>query len=323
LVGATFTNPVLGLGADPFVVVKDGRYHYIQSRLDATGLTLRSAGTLPGLRDAPATTIWTGGDQGSPPCDWWAPELHEIDGRCYVYVAADDGDNVNHRTYVLEAAAVDGPYEFRGELRLPGDRWAIDATVFAVPGGGRYVVWSGWEGAADGRQDLYLARLASPTEVTGDRVRISTPELGWERSAGDLGVLVNEGPAVLQRDGMIYLTYSGSGCWTPDYAIGLLTARASDDLLDPASWVKSPEPLLRRNDAAGVYGTGHNSFFTSPDGTETWTLFHAVRDEAGSCGPDREAYAQPVSFAPDGTPVLGPALPRDHRLPLPAGDVPR
>jgi GH43 family beta-xylosidase len=318
--GATFTNPVLGRGADPFVVVRDGRYHYVQSRLDAAGLSLRSSGTLLGLREAEATPIWTGGDQGSPCCEWWAPELHEIDGRFYVYVAADDGDNTHHRTYVLEAAMIEGPYEFRGELKLPDDRWAIDATVFGVPGGQRYVVWSGWEGAGNGQQDLWLARMTTPTEVTGPRVRISTPGLDWERSAGELGVLVNEGPAVLQRDGRVFLTYSASGCWTPDYAIGLLTADASADLCDPASWVKSPEPLLRRNDAARIYGTGHNSFFLSPDGTETWVTFHAVRDEAGSCGPDREVYVQPVAAGPGGVPVLGDPLPRDHALPLPAGD---
>ena len=32
----------------------------------------------------------------------WAPELHIIDGKCYIYVACDNGNNYNHRMYVLE-----------------------------------------------------------------------------------------------------------------------------------------------------------------------------------------------------------------------------
>lgn len=310
-------NPVLGPGADPFVVAVDGRYHQLMSAGDGNGLVMRSATSLASLSTAPEQTIFAGGDDGSPCCEWWAPEVHQIDGRWYVYVAADDGDNENHRTYVLSADTITGPYAFEGRLQLPGDRWAIDATVFAV-GDATYTVWSGWPGAKNGEQDLYLARLDSPTKVGGDAVRISRPELAWETHAGSVGVLVNEGPAALVRDGKVFLTYSGSGCWTPEYAIGLLTADASADLLDPASWVKSPEPVFAPQEGSGLYGTGHNNFFTSPDGQQTWIVYHAVTDPAGSCGSDREVYAQPVTFAADGTPQLG--TPSADDVPLPSGD---
>ena len=210
---AMLTNPVLGQGADPFVVFTDGQYHQVMSAGDGNGVVMRSATSLATLSTAPEQRIISGGDDGSPCCEWWAPEVHEVDGRWYVYVAADDGDNENHRTYVLSADTITGPYTFEGRLRLPGNRWAIDATVFAV-GDARYVAWSGWPGSKNGEQDLYLARLATPTTVTGDAVRISRPELDWETHAGSVGVLVNEGPAVLVSGGKVFLTYSGSGCWT-------------------------------------------------------------------------------------------------------------
>lgn len=314
----TFTNPILGQGADPFLTVVDGTYYDVRSTSDGTGVALRSATSLTALALAPETEVFSGGTGGAPCCEWWAPELHQIAGRWYVYVAADDGDNENHRSNVLEADTIEGPYRYAGRLELPGDRWAIDSTVFSLPGGTRYVVWSGWPGRTNGRQNLYLAELTTPT-TAGPATLVSTPELDWETQAGTVGVLVNEGPAVLVRDGRVLLTYSGSGCWTPDYAIGLLSADATADLLDPDSWTKAPQPLFHGGDASGQYGTGHHSFFTSPDGSQTWFAYHAVTTPEGSCGSDREVSVQPVSFRADGTLDLGQPS-GTTALPLPAGD---
>ncbi|SDS50250.1 Beta-xylosidase, GH43 family [Friedmanniella luteola] len=314
---ATFTNPVLGQGADPFVTVVDGRYWSVQS--SGTGVTLRSSTSLATLGGTDAETIFSGGDEGSPCCEWWAPELHEIDGRWYVYVAADGGDNDDHRTYVLEADAIEGPYSFAGRLQLPGNRWAIDATVFTA-GSARYVAWSGWPGGTNGQQNLYLAELATPTTVRGKAVVVSEPRLDWETKAGTVGVLVNEGPAALVRDGQVFLTYSGSGCWTPDYAIGMLTADEDADLLDPGSWTKDPEPLFAGGDESGLYGTGHHSFFTSPDGRQTWFAYHAVTFAEGSCGEDRQVYVQPLGSGPGGRPEFGVPSGGAAEIPLPSGD---
>lgn len=313
----TFTNPVLGQGADPFLAVVDRTYYYVQSTRDGTGVSLRSSRSLATLADAPEQVVFRGGTGGSPCCEWWAPELHRIGARWYIYVAADDGDNDHHRSYVLAADRVTGPYSFAGRLQLPGDRWAIDATVFAVAGR-RYVAWSGWPGRRNGQQDLYLAALAAPTRARGRAVLVSAPTLAWETEAGSVGVKVNEGPAALVRGGKVYLSYSASGCWTPAYALGLLTADASADLLSARSWTKSPRPVF--SGGSGEYGTGHNSFFPSPDGSQTWFAYHAVDTAAGSCGSDREVYVQPLAFAPDGTPQFGRPSGEDTPLPLPAGD---
>jgi GH43 family beta-xylosidase len=311
---------VLGSGADPFLTVVDGRYYDVRSTTDGKGVALRSSASLTTLANAPAEVIFRGGTDGSPCCEWWAPELHQIGDRWYVYVAADDGDNADHRSYVLEADAIEGPYRFAGPLLLPGNRWAIDATVFAVPDGRRYVAWSGWPGRTNGQQNLYLAELAGPTTVRGRPALVSAPELDWELKAGTVGVFVNEGPAALVREGKVYLSYSASGCWTPDYALGLLTADAAADLLDPDSWTKAPEPVFQGSAASGEYGTGHNSFFTSPDGSQTWFAYHAVTTPEGSCGQDRQVYVQPLAFGPDGAPQFGAPPGSGTPVPLPAGD---
>jgi GH43 family beta-xylosidase len=51
--------------------------------------------------------------------------------RYYIYVAIDDGNNANHRMYVLEGDTNDPllPFTFVGKLNTPDDNWAIDGTV--------------------------------------------------------------------------------------------------------------------------------------------------------------------------------------------------
>ena len=48
----------------------------------------------------------------------WAPELHHLDGKWYVYFTASSGNWIDHRMYVLEATSSDaqGAYNFRGKV---------------------------------------------------------------------------------------------------------------------------------------------------------------------------------------------------------------
>ena len=291
---ATFTNPVRDGAADPHLTWYDGSYYLVYTQGDHIGIV--AAPTLAGLRTAPERRVWSDGDPYRC-CNMWAPELHRFDGRWYLYYTADNGDIGQHHLFVLEGGANPlDPYAFRGQLRAATDRPGIDASVLEL-GGRRYLLWSAWE--PDG-QDLFIAALADPWTVTGDRVKLSVPTYDWERVDG----AVNEGPAVLQHGGRTFLVYSASQCRSADYALGLLTYTGGDPL-DPAAWSKSPTPIFTRNDAAGVFGPGHNSFFTSPDGTQTWNAYHATGNPGGSCGGDRSTRAQLVTWNPDGTPDLG------------------
>ena len=56
--------------------------------------------------------------------------------------------------------------------------------------------------------------------------------------------------------------------------MGLLSASASADLLDPNAWSKSRHPVLKASTAAGLYGPGHSSFFTDDEGN-TVMAYHA------------------------------------------------
>ncbi|MBX9585470.1 MAG: glycoside hydrolase family 43 protein [Gemmataceae bacterium] len=301
----TFFPVALADGADPWVIRHtDGLYYLTATTGD--DVTVWRSPTLSGLARGERKVVWRPPADGPYSRDLWAPELHHLDGQWYVYVAADDGDNANHRMYVLENPAADpfaGEFTLKGKIADPqSDRWAIDGTVFEYAGR-RYFVWSGWEGDGDVRQDLYVAPMANPFTLAGPRVCISRPTYPWE-TVDDPDV--NEGPQALVRDGRLFLVYSASGAWTDDYCLGRLALKPGGDPLDPAAWGKHPEPVFRS--AGGVFGPGHCSFVKSPDGNEDWIAYHASKRPGVSW--DRSVRMQAFGWRPDGTPDFGfPARP--------------
>ena len=308
----SFQNPVGGQGQDPSIIYQGGYYYYTQSNWPGTPntLTVRRSPSLATLATAPPVVVWSAGQAGSPCCELWAPELHFIQGSWYIYYSADFNTNETHRVYALKASTPFGPYTFAGKVSDPSDRWAIDGTILETPNGSLYWLWAG------DPLGVWIAPMSSPTQVSGPGVRISEPTLPWEKS----GAPVNEGPEVLVRNGRVFVTYSASMCWTPDYKLGLVTADLSSDLLNPGSWRKSQEPVFQRNDGAAVFGPGHNYFMQSPDGKEDWLIYHAVTNTKGECGLERTVRAQPFGWKPDGSPNLGAPVPLGAQVRLPSGD---
>lgn len=307
----TFTNPLLPSGADPWIIYKDGYYYYTNSL--GNRLAIWKTKDVPTLGTAEKKTIWRPPAGTAYSHDIWAPELHFINGKWYMYFAADDGKNVTHRIYVLENSSADpllGNWSFKGQLTDASNKWAIDASVFENHGK-LYLIWSGWEGDQNGQQNIYIARLKNPYTIEGKRVLISKPEFEWEKH-GDLHdannpphVNVNEGPEVIAHGNKLFLIYSASGCWTDYYALGMLTASAGSDLLDPNSWKKSSQPVFKQDPENGVYAPGHNSFFKSPDGREDWILYHANPQPGCGCGGQRSPRMQKFTWDKNGSPVFG------------------
>ena len=164
----TFTNPLLPSGADPYSTYYNGYYYYtntLQNRL-----VLWKTKNLAALDNAESITVWTPPEGTDYSKDIWAPEVHFINKKWYIYFAADDGHNKTHRMYVLENSSKDpfkGEWEFKGKIAAKTDKWAIDGNVFNHKGQ-LYMIWSGWEGDTNGQQDIFIAKMKNPLEIDGE-----------------------------------------------------------------------------------------------------------------------------------------------------------
>lgn len=305
----------------------------------ANSLKIWKTRSISDLASGESKVVWQAPSSGPFSRDVWAPELHFLRGRWYIYFAADAGSNASHRIWVMECDREDplsGEWHLKGKVTDATDRWAIDATVFEE-GSRLYMIWSGWEGAVNGTQNLYIAELSDPWTVKSARVRISSPEFPWEK-VGDLTgrrdpeenpglnlidpvhVEVNEGPEVLRHGQKIFVIYSGGGCWTDSYSMGMLTAQSGSDLLNAAAWKKSPLPVFWQSPKANAYGPGHGSFFQSPDGTEDWMIYHANPQTGQGCGNRRSVRAQRFTWKTDGTPDFGRPVGIGAPLARPSGE---
>lgn len=321
---ATFVNPVYE-GADPFVHrTEDGTYYFVQTEGDV-GVAVWKSDRLTdkGVK----RVVWMAPEEGWNRAEVWAPEIHRIGGRWYIYYAASTGENEFHRMGVLESVTDDpqGAYIDRGML-YTGDeietgsnnRWAIDGTPLEM-NGRLYFLWSGWEGEAD-EQWHYIAEMADPWTIRTNRVRIAdNDDYLWERvSESALERGLNEGAQVLRRDGKVHVVYSASGSWQPSYKLGMLTIEEGLDPMVPSNWVKHPEPVFEGTER--VHGVGHASFTRSPDGTEDWIVYHSKIDTVP--GWQRNVRIQPFGWKLDGTPAFGAPIPPGVPLPLPSGEAP-
>ena len=81
-------KPFIEQRADPYIIRKDGWYYFIASVPEFDRIILRKARTLKELPDAVEKIIWTRHEEGPMSCNIWAPELHFVDGKWYVYFAA-------------------------------------------------------------------------------------------------------------------------------------------------------------------------------------------------------------------------------------------
>lgn len=307
-----YNNPIVERRADPWVYKHtDGYYYFTGSVPGYQQIELRRAKTLNDLEDGEIKIIWQAHETGLMSELIWAPEIHFIDGKWYIYFAASDHATIrdsvyHHRMFVLECSAenpIDGKWTEKGQLKTHMDTFSLDGTTFEHLGI-RYYVWAQQDPEIEGNSNLYISKMKTPWELEGEITLLGIPEFDWEK----IGFLVNEGPAIIVRNNKVILAYSASAT-DENYAMGIIWANADANLLDAESWTKLTEPVFRSSEKARKFGPGHNSFTRSEDGQNDVLIYHA-RPEINKFGdpldnPDRHANAQVFKWREDGLPDFG------------------
>ena len=303
-------NPIVLQRADPWIhQVKDsGCYYFIGTAPEFDRIELRHACRLNDLKLAEPAVIWRMKDSGPMSANIWAPELHRIDGTWYIYFAAGDAaKRFSIRMYVLSNPNDDpmtGAWKEEGQITTHLDSFSLDATTFEHRDK-RYLVWAQMDQDRNYNSALLMAEMDSPVSISPPVIVLSEPDLEWERQ----GYKVNEGAAVIVRNGRVFVTYSASA--TDDrYAMGLLWADEDDDLMDPSNWNKIPEPVFGTDPDLGRYGPGHNSFVLAEDGETDLMIYHSrdYRELKGTplTDPNRHARARILFWGENGFPDFHP-----------------
>lgn len=318
----TFTNPI-GKGQDPWAIKKDGYYYFIESKKG--GIYVAKNKRLINIKEN-EKRVWTPPSEGWNQANIWAPELHYVQGKWYIYYAAAPvagSPFIHQRSGVLQSVTQNpqGDYVDKGMLYTGDDiqdhansQWAIDLTVTTIRHQ-LYAIWSGWEKNRDTDktpQNLYIAKMKNPWTISSNRAEISSPSASWEQGPE---LDLQEGPEVLKHGKNVFIIYSTQDSWLKTYKLGQLKlAGPKANPMDPSSWIKSG-PVFKGTDE--VFGVGHASFTMSPDGTENWIVYHSKVDSTP--GWNRVINLKKFSWNPDGSPDFGTPPSPGKKLALPSG----
>jgi GH43 family beta-xylosidase len=309
----TFTNPLLPSGADPWVFYKDGYYYYTHTVGDK--INLWKVKELHKLKDASPVTVWTPPKIGPNSKAIWAPELHFLDNKWYLYYTATDVNNdgdASRYVFVLENDSPDptaGTWIDKGKVNTQYS--GLDGSVFEHQGT-RYFMYSAYVGP---QSVLVISKMKNPWTLAEQQNVIAKPDRGWEKFGGRE---ILEGPQFLTNNGdKVFIVYSASACWADEYSLGMLTADATSDFLKQSSWRKSEQPVFAQSPENKVYAPGHNSFFKSPDGKH-WILYHANSAPGQGCDHRRSPRMQPFTWKDDGTPHFGTPVKQGAKLTVPS-----
>lgn len=317
-------NPIAG--QDPYVFYDKNRDMYCLYQVSYAPdkfecVTVREAYDVKDLFTAEEKVVFRMGraiNEGKAQREYalWAPEVHEIYGKYYMYYTkiVDDEvgmevtaiDNRKHRMYVAVADSPTGPFEEVGEIFDPQHHyWGIDMTILQKEVDGEtklYAIWSGWKGNSedfsdewindhgDLKQHIYIAEMESPTKIkAGTTTLLSSPEEDWEGN-------INEGAQVIiDPNGRLRIFYSANASWLSSYCQGGLVHEGMNPL-NKTEWNKSRTMMFNRTNI------GHVSFVNGRDG-EVYMFYHYKSDPNNPGWDDRKIKFAKVSFE-DGIPTI-------------------
>lgn len=301
--------------ADPVIFPWEGKYYFISTNdnTNDVGIYVREADAPELLfRKECSQHLILGYDKEKGFVQtFWAPEFHVIGGRLYILFAVG-GEVWGPQSHLMRLKTGGhilnaDDWEEPRRIQKKDGQWIAEEGItldmtYLKDKERSYMIWSYRENIgkpSDTGSMLYIAEAddTEPWRLKSEPELLSRPLYGWENMEGTIN---NEGPYTFVSDDTVYLAYSGGAANGYTYTVGILSARAGEDLLKPESWKKTKAPVLSHYSVEDVYGPGHNSFFVDPEGN----LMIAYHGETTIDGHVRCSGIHRVQFDPDGEPVF-------------------
>lgn len=190
---------------------------------------------------------------------FWAPEVYHVNGKFYMYFSGDEHIGVAVSDSPL------GPFKQEDKKPMLDSEKAIDNSLFIDDDGKAYLFFDRFnDGLNIWVAELNDDLLSIKTETMHPCIHVSQ---AWE----EVWPRVNEGPFVIKRNGLYYMTYSANSYESPFYGIGYAT---TDNIM--GEWTKySENPILQK--PGNLVGVGHSATFTDKEGNLR-IVFHAHHD---------------------------------------------
>lgn len=307
---------------DPVILPWEGKYYFIgtNDNLNDIGIYVREADEVADLfkEDFEQHAILDYDEERGFYQTFWAPEFHVIGGELYILFAVG-GKQWSPQCHIMKfkkGGSIIDPASWENPIRIKkmDGSWlgeggiTLDMTYFKA-GDKSYVTWSYRQyinSPMDTGSMIYIATIdeAKPWQLNSEPVLLTRPLYGWENTEGTIN---NEGPYAFVTDEKVYLTYSGGAANGYTYVLGLLTGNVADDLLKVDNWKKNRTGVLSFYSIDGIYGPGHNSFFTDKYGN----LMIAYHAEDKIDNHLRCDAIHRVHFNIDGEPVFDLSADRD------------
>ena len=278
-------------GGDPFIHLENGTYYLYFSSGDTVGLTVYTSTDLKEWlpdqgRDKFGRAYVNGNGFGKN--RFWAPEMHKYKGKYYLFHSAEEKVTVDVGDSPL------GP--FRNPEKKPFfQEGNIDNSFFLDDDGTPYMLYAHfYAGNEVWICELEKDLLHAKPETQRKLIRA---EEDWEMNRADPRFSkwsIAEGPCLVKKDGLYWLTYSSHHVIDDNYNVCLATAT---NVKGP--YVKQGKgPILAPR---GKYQcTGHHSLFKDKFGN--WKIVFHSRDPGG--GP-RYTYTADAKFTTkDGHPWI-------------------
>ncbi|MHA6531490.1 CBM35 domain-containing protein [Paenibacillus sp. BAC0078] len=323
-VTSNYVNPLMG-GADPTIARAADGYYYSAFSGD-NNITLKRHETILGVSTAKSEIVW------KKPSNFgyvWGPYVYRLEGKWYIYFSSGPEESFGYghpSSYVLENSSPDpfeGTWELKGESAnadsngqvttkkglLNTQGYGLACGVVSIKGEPyftytKYYYFPDPQNPANMKfnESPTIVKMKNPWTLEGPEGTVAMPQYDWEKHGDN----INEGAAVVERNGKIYFAYSASSFMNDNYSVGVSVADAASDVMKPGSWKKYPEPVMKRSDENSSYGPGSPLFLKSEDNTEDWILYHGIPTH-GQGGGNRGIRAQRIYW--DDNDFINPGIP--------------